>query len=72
MSDTTQTLPDMTPAVAMIRTLGLIAAICGLIIVAAYQGTYDQDAQHDPVTHSKLLHSCDGGALVPWNAIKVP
>jgi electron transport complex protein RnfG len=34
-------LPPTTPAVAMIRTLGLIAAICGLIIVAAYQGTYD-------------------------------
>jgi electron transport complex protein RnfG len=34
-------LPQTTPAVAMIRTLGLIAAICGLIIVAAYQGTYD-------------------------------
>jgi electron transport complex protein RnfG len=41
MSDATNTLPDMTPAVAMIRTLGLIAAICGLIIVTAYQGTYD-------------------------------
>lgn len=40
MSETTDTLPDMTPAVAMIRTLGLISAICGLIIVAAYQGTY--------------------------------
>lgn len=40
MSNATQTLPDMTPATAMIRTLGLIAAICGLIIVAAYQGTY--------------------------------
>ncbi len=37
----TQTLPQMTPAVAMIRTLGLIAALCGAIIVAAYQGTYD-------------------------------
>ncbi len=36
-----QTLPDMTPASAMIRTLGLISLICGLIIVAAYQGTYD-------------------------------
>jgi electron transport complex protein RnfG len=34
-------LPQTTPAVAMVRTLGLIAAICGLIIVAAYQGTYD-------------------------------
>ncbi|MFN4148395.1 MAG: hypothetical protein ACK4E4_02445, partial [Rhodocyclaceae bacterium] len=35
-----QTLPQMTPPLAMIRTLGLIAAICGTIIVSAYQGTY--------------------------------
>lgn len=41
MSDIDQALPAMTPATAMIRTLGLIAAICGIIIVAAYQGTYD-------------------------------
>lgn len=41
MSEMEQTLPAMTPATAMIRTLGLIAAICGLIIVGAYQGTYD-------------------------------
>lgn len=31
---------NTTPTAAMIRTLGLISAICGLIIVAAYQGTY--------------------------------
>ena len=30
-----------TPTGAMIRTLGLVATICGLIIVGAYQGTYD-------------------------------
>lgn len=41
MNDATGTLPAMTPATAMIRTLGLIAALCGVIIVAAYQGTYD-------------------------------
>ncbi len=34
-------IPTGTPTVAMIRTLGLIAAICGTIIVAAYQGTYE-------------------------------
>ncbi|MEW6163800.1 MAG: FMN-binding protein [Pseudomonadota bacterium] len=33
--------PRTTPAAAMIRTLGLIAALCGVIIVAAYQGTWD-------------------------------
>ena len=32
--------PQTTPTVAMIRTLGLLSAICGLIIVASYQGTY--------------------------------
>jgi electron transport complex protein RnfG len=30
-----------TPTGAMIRTLGLVSTICGLIIVGAYQGTYD-------------------------------
>lgn len=40
MNDPSQTLPQMTPPAAMIRTLGLIAALCGAIIVAAYQGTY--------------------------------
>jgi Na+-translocating ferredoxin:NAD+ oxidoreductase subunit G len=30
-----------TPTWAMIRTLGLVSTICGLIIVGAYQGTYD-------------------------------
>ncbi|MDP1653943.1 MAG: FMN-binding protein [Rhodocyclaceae bacterium] len=33
--------PQSTSAVAMVRTLGLISALCGLIIVASYQGTYD-------------------------------
>lgn len=41
MSDASQALPAMTSATAMVRTLGLISLICGLIIVGAYQGTYD-------------------------------
>ena len=41
MNELTQPLPQMTPPVAMVRTLGLIAALCGAIIVAAYQGTFD-------------------------------
>lgn len=40
MSEASIPLPEMTPPAAMIRTLGLVAAICGAIIVAAYQGTY--------------------------------
>jgi electron transport complex protein RnfG len=33
--------PQTTSPLVLIRALGLIAAICGLIIVSAYQGTYD-------------------------------
>lgn len=35
------TAPQVTPTGAMVRTLGLVATICGLIIVGSYQGTYD-------------------------------
>lgn len=35
------TAEQSTPAGAMIRSLGLVSTICGLIIVGAYQGTYD-------------------------------
>lgn len=31
--------PPATPSLALVRTLGLVAAVCGVIIVAAYQGT---------------------------------
>ena len=34
-------IQDSTPTTAMIRTLGLISMICGLIIVGAYQFTFD-------------------------------
>jgi electron transport complex protein RnfG len=30
-----------TPSAAMIRTLGLVATICGVLIVTAYEGTLD-------------------------------
>lgn len=36
----TETQQPVQPTAAMIRTLGLVAAICGLIIVSAYQGTF--------------------------------
>ena len=31
----------VTPSAAMIRTLGLVATICGVLIVTAYQGTLE-------------------------------
>jgi electron transport complex protein RnfG len=33
--------PQSTPTSSMIKTLGIVATVCGLIIVGAYQGTYD-------------------------------
>jgi electron transport complex protein RnfG len=49
MSDT-KTLPDEgNPGIAMIRALGLIAAICGIIIVGVYEFTLD------PVNANKKL-----------------
>ncbi len=33
--------PQATSNIALIRTLGVVAAVCGLIIVGAYQGTYE-------------------------------
>lgn len=41
MSTEATMMPQTTPTAAMIRTLGMISAICGLIIVGAYQSTYD-------------------------------
>jgi Na+-translocating ferredoxin:NAD+ oxidoreductase subunit G len=34
-------LQPVTPSVAMVRTLGLVATICGVLIVTAYEGTLD-------------------------------
>ena len=33
-----------TPATSLLKTLGLVSTVCGLIIVGAYQGTYDAAA----------------------------
>jgi len=38
------TPPQATPATSLVKTLGLVSTVCGLIIVGAYQGTYDAAA----------------------------
>jgi Na+-translocating ferredoxin:NAD+ oxidoreductase subunit G len=38
---TEQVVIPQTPGAAMIRTLGIVAAICGVLIVSAYEGTLD-------------------------------
>lgn len=36
--------PQATPATSLVKTLGIVSTVCGLIIVGAYQGTYDAAA----------------------------
>jgi len=44
-----------TPTVAMIKTLGLVSAICGLIIVGAYQLTFDAVADNKRVATERAV-----------------
>jgi electron transport complex protein RnfG len=47
--------PPTSPAAAMIRTLGLVSAICGLIIVGAYEGTYDAVAANKRIATERAV-----------------
>ncbi len=47
--------PPASPTVGMIRTLGLVSAICGLIIVGAYQGTYDAVAANKRIATERAV-----------------
>ncbi len=51
----TSQAPAATPTLAMIRTLGLVSAICGLIIVGAYQGTYDAVAANKRIAMERAV-----------------
>ena len=47
--------PPASPTAAMIRTLGLVSAICGLIIVGAYEGTYDAVAANKRIATERAV-----------------
>ncbi|BAO29220.1 FMN-binding protein [Sulfuritalea hydrogenivorans] len=47
--------PPASPTAAMIRTLGLVSAICGLIIVGAYEGTYDAVAANKKIATERAV-----------------
>jgi electron transport complex protein RnfG len=44
-----------TPTAAMIKTLGLVSAICGLIIVGAYQSTFDAVAANKRIATERAV-----------------
>lgn len=47
--------PPASPTAAMIRTLGLVATICGLIIVGAYQTTFDAVAENKRIALERAV-----------------
>jgi Na+-translocating ferredoxin:NAD+ oxidoreductase subunit G len=47
--------PPASPAIGMIRTLGLVSTICGLIIVGAYEGTYDAVAANKRIATERAV-----------------
>jgi electron transport complex protein RnfG len=47
--------PETTPTGAMIRTLGLVSTICGLIIVGAYQLTLDAVAENKKIALERAV-----------------
>lgn len=53
--DSSQERAPDTPTAAMIRTLGLVSAICGLIIVGAYQLTLDAVAENKRIATERAV-----------------
>lgn len=75
MTDTAkpEALPPtpMTPTVAMIVTLGLVSALCGLIIVGAYQGSLDAVKENRRVAMQRAIEKVLPGAArtTAWHAL---
>lgn len=55
-------MPPATPSASMIKTLGIVAAVCGLIIVAAYQGTYSAVAENKKLALERAVFKVIPGA----------
>lgn len=52
-----------TPSLAMIRTLGLVATICGVLIVSAYQGTFDAVNRNKQIALERAVFKVVPGAV---------
>lgn len=60
--ENTEPVQATTPAGAMIRTLGLVATICGLLIVTAYQGTLEAVAENKRIALERAVFKVIPGA----------
>lgn len=47
--------PQATPTTSMIKTLGIVATVCGVIIVGAYQGTYSAVAANKKIALERAV-----------------
>lgn len=63
--------PPATPTAAMIATLGLVSALCGLIIVGAYQGSLDAVKDNRRVAMQRAIEKVLPGAdrTIAWHAL---
>jgi electron transport complex protein RnfG len=55
-------LQPATPSAAMIRTLGLVATVCGILIVTAYQGTLESVAANKKIALERAVFKVIPGA----------
>ena len=60
-----------TPTRAMITTLGLVAMLCGLIIVSAYEGSLPAVQENRRIALERAIHKVLPGAekIVAWHAL---
>lgn len=70
MTESPVTAPQATPAIALLKTLGIVSAVCGLIIVGAYQGTYDAAAANRRLALERTVFKVIPAAksMVEWQA----
>lgn len=56
-------MPPATPSAAMIRTLGIVATVCGILIVSAYEGTREAVAVNKKIALERAVFKVIPGAV---------
>ena len=62
---------QVTPTITLIRALGTVAAVCGLIIVGAYQGTYNAVMANKRLAVERSVYKVlpEAKSVVEFNAL---
>ena len=66
-------MPSATPAASLVKTLGLVSALCGVIIVGAYQGTYEAAAANRRIALERTVFKIipTAKSMTEWQATAV-